>query len=259
MANPTGSAYLQANSSYTWTDGDIYEIVQTDQQEGAATGASFGGIGVDNQPHQVLLNKVQWLYTRITTWPHSQTVLTVGSGTFIVPSYVTGVWVRGWGKGGNGGGSVTGYPTSGGGGGGGAYFEGVLTVTPGQGIAWLINSSGSAFGAWEAGAGTNGVSATASVFGGGGSGGSVFGSPPIGFIGTSGEVGRAVVVAGSPTAVILGEGGQSFGCGHAHFGWVPNTGAFNGASGIYPGQGGSGGGGGGVGGTGGPGMIIVQW
>jgi hypothetical protein len=59
MANPTGSTYLQANNTYSWVDGDIYEIPQTDQVEGAATGASFSGLGVENQPHQVILNKVQ--------------------------------------------------------------------------------------------------------------------------------------------------------------------------------------------------------
>lgn len=64
MANPTGSTYLQANSFYTWVDGDIYEIIQTDQQEEAATGASFAGLGVDNQPHQVLLNKVQYTHAK---------------------------------------------------------------------------------------------------------------------------------------------------------------------------------------------------
>jgi hypothetical protein len=63
MANPTGTTYLIANLFYSWTDGDVYEIPQTDTVEGAATGASFGGLGVDNQPHQVLLNKVQ--YTRM--------------------------------------------------------------------------------------------------------------------------------------------------------------------------------------------------
>ena len=59
MANPTGSIYLTANSGYVWTDGDIYQIPQADQQEGAAVGASFSGLGVDNQPHQILLNKIQ--------------------------------------------------------------------------------------------------------------------------------------------------------------------------------------------------------
>jgi hypothetical protein len=61
MSNPTGTTYLQANPSYVWTDGDVYQIVQTDQGEGAATGASFSGIGIDNQPHQVLLNKINYI------------------------------------------------------------------------------------------------------------------------------------------------------------------------------------------------------
>ena len=63
VANPTGTTYLQANTSYVWTDGDVYEIPQTDEVEGAATGASFSGLGVDNQPHQVLLNKIQYLHS----------------------------------------------------------------------------------------------------------------------------------------------------------------------------------------------------
>jgi len=62
MANPTGTVYLQANNSYVWTDGDVYQIPQTDLAEGAATGASFAGLGVDNQPHQALLNKAQLLH-----------------------------------------------------------------------------------------------------------------------------------------------------------------------------------------------------
>jgi hypothetical protein len=67
MANPTGSVYLQANNSYVWTDGDIYEIPQTDEIEGAASNASFSGLGVDNQPHQVLLNKIQYLHSHQVT------------------------------------------------------------------------------------------------------------------------------------------------------------------------------------------------
>ena len=59
MGNPTGSIYLTAAPGYVWTDGDVYQIQQVDQQEGAGTGASFSGIGVDNQPHQILLNKIQ--------------------------------------------------------------------------------------------------------------------------------------------------------------------------------------------------------
>jgi hypothetical protein len=59
--NPTGTVYLQANPNYVWADGDVYEIPQTDTIEAAAGGASFSGLGVVNQPHQLLLNKLGWL------------------------------------------------------------------------------------------------------------------------------------------------------------------------------------------------------
>ncbi len=36
---------------------EIYEIQQADAVEGAAIGASFGGIGISNQPHQQLANR----------------------------------------------------------------------------------------------------------------------------------------------------------------------------------------------------------
>jgi len=52
-------ANLSANSGYVWTDNDVYSIALNDNVEGAGSGASFGGIGIDNEPHQVLLNKVQ--------------------------------------------------------------------------------------------------------------------------------------------------------------------------------------------------------
>jgi hypothetical protein len=64
VSNPTGTVYLAANTGYTWIDGDVYEIPQTDQLEGAATGASFSGLGVVNQPHQLLLNKIQLTHTK---------------------------------------------------------------------------------------------------------------------------------------------------------------------------------------------------
>ncbi len=67
MANPTGTVYLTAAPGYVWTDGDVYEIVQADQQEGAAIGASFGGLGVDNQPHQILLNKIELIHNHQVT------------------------------------------------------------------------------------------------------------------------------------------------------------------------------------------------
>ena len=64
MANPTGSTYLSAAANYVWADGDVYQIPQTDTVEAAGTGASFNGLGVANQPHQMLLNKIQLLHNK---------------------------------------------------------------------------------------------------------------------------------------------------------------------------------------------------
>ncbi len=46
---------------------EIYAIQQTDRVEGAGLGATFGGIGVSNQPHQQLANRTAFLYERQTT------------------------------------------------------------------------------------------------------------------------------------------------------------------------------------------------
>jgi hypothetical protein len=46
---------------------EIYEIAQTDAVEGAGTGASFGGIGISNQPHQQLANRTAFLKQRQDT------------------------------------------------------------------------------------------------------------------------------------------------------------------------------------------------
>src|SRR5882757_7345643 len=43
---------------------EIYEIVATDPVEGAASGASFDGIGISNQPHQQLANRTSFLKQR---------------------------------------------------------------------------------------------------------------------------------------------------------------------------------------------------
>src|ERR1035437_5885269 len=58
MANPHGG-YLTENLGYTWADGDIYRIDQADAAEAFAAHASFGGLGVENEPHQILLNKIK--------------------------------------------------------------------------------------------------------------------------------------------------------------------------------------------------------
>jgi hypothetical protein len=92
MANPTGSVYLQANASYVWANGDVYEIQQTDTIEGAATGASFSGIGVDNQPHQLLLDKINYLHAKQLT--EEATIASLASVAEMIQSDIgTSGWV----------------------------------------------------------------------------------------------------------------------------------------------------------------------
>jgi hypothetical protein len=59
MASLIDSAEYSAN--------EIYEIQQTDPVEGAGIGASFGGIGVSNQPHQQLANRTAFIKNRQDT------------------------------------------------------------------------------------------------------------------------------------------------------------------------------------------------
>ncbi len=46
---------------------EIYQIQATDKVEGAAEGASFGGIGISNQPHQQLADRTAYLKQRQDT------------------------------------------------------------------------------------------------------------------------------------------------------------------------------------------------
>lgn len=47
-----------------FTADEIYQMQQTDGCEGAAIGASFGGIGINNEPHQQLANRTAFLKNR---------------------------------------------------------------------------------------------------------------------------------------------------------------------------------------------------
>jgi hypothetical protein len=47
-----------------FTENEVYEIQATDAVEGAASGASLGGIGLSNQPHQQLANRTALLKRR---------------------------------------------------------------------------------------------------------------------------------------------------------------------------------------------------
>ncbi len=53
--------------SPSFTANEVYEIQATDSVEGAAVGASYGGIGLSNQPHQQLANRTALLYSRQQT------------------------------------------------------------------------------------------------------------------------------------------------------------------------------------------------
>jgi hypothetical protein len=53
--------------SPNFTANEVYEIQATDAVEGAATGASFGGLGLSNQPHQQLANRTAFLKERQDT------------------------------------------------------------------------------------------------------------------------------------------------------------------------------------------------
>ncbi len=50
-----------------YTADEVYEIQATDPVEGAATDASYGGIGLSNQPHQQLANRTAFLYNQQKT------------------------------------------------------------------------------------------------------------------------------------------------------------------------------------------------
>ncbi len=47
-----------------FTSNEVYQIQATDPVEGAASGASFSGAGISNQPHQQLANRTAFLKQR---------------------------------------------------------------------------------------------------------------------------------------------------------------------------------------------------
>ena len=47
-----------------FTSNEVYQIQATDPVEGAASGASFSGTGISNQPHQQLANRTAFLKAR---------------------------------------------------------------------------------------------------------------------------------------------------------------------------------------------------
>ncbi len=156
--------------SPSYTVNGVYQIAQTDKVEGAATGASFGGIGVSNEPHQNLANRTAFLYGRqntnignITTLQGQvsallglvglhgfQAITSVGTQYWTAPTYtdvatylalfiITG----GGGGGSNSSGTTPGAEyASGAGGGAGATIIGTLQVTGGETYSMTIGAGG---------------------------------------------------------------------------------------------------------------------
>lgn len=119
--------------------------------------------------------------------PASIEVLT-GSGNWVVPDEVTRVKVRMVGGGGSG---VGGGGGTGAGGGGGGYVEGVLDVTPGASLAYVVGAGG------PAGSGNDGGDSTFSSgaeFTADGGVGAVASTSGVG--GTGSGTGAAVVING---------------------------------------------------------------
>lgn len=81
------------------------------------------------------------LFISLGVFGQTQTVTTLGTGTFVVPSGVTIITVEVWGGGGRGGSRTNNSGNSGaGGGGGGAYSRGVLSVSPGQTLNYNVGA-----------------------------------------------------------------------------------------------------------------------
>lgn len=228
----------------------------------------------------------------VLSWGSPSSVSTfTSSGTFVVPTGVTRIYVTMVGGGGGGGGgaeNTSGGGTAGGGGGGasGSALQGLaLTVSGGESITVTIGAAGSggAGGAAFGTAGTNGAAGgdtslsgtfgTVTAKGGGGGVGAPTGTGGVGGLPTGtddalGDRGRgggngAVGNGGNGAGGLLG-GGGTFGPA----GTGSNGPGGNGAAGTHFGGGGGGGGGGaaaagaGAGGNGGngtAGIVVIRW
>lgn len=250
-------ATLIDGTSGEWTSNEVYEIQQTDKVEGAASGASFGGIGIANQPHQQLANRTAFLYGRQQTnianiaalqsqiasmgtrnaWTNYQVFTSAGTWSWVAPSgtsLVRAIVVGGGGGGSNCSATSLGGDASGGGGGAGGYAEGIVSVSPGSTYSVVVGAGGAAqssggtssFGPLSAGGG-QGTAFNQAANSPGGAGGSARGGA-IGFVGGFGSDGQAsnFVFAGNGAPGPWGGGGRA--------------GDRGGASGYAPGAGGGG-------------------
>lgn len=194
---------------------------------------------------------------------------TPGTYTWVCPTGITKVSLKGRGAGGGGGGSNGAASYGAGGGAGGSYFQGTFAVVPGTSYVITVGAPGTG----GAAAGSNGSSGGATSFGAlatapGGNGGSVAnGSTPNGpggvppanasggqfqWAGTSGGLGISVSGVGTG-----GSGGGSYNMSATN---LAPIGIGQGYPGQLPGIGGNGGGGNGyAGGAGGPGELWLEY
>ncbi len=259
-----------------WTDNEVLQLDANDEIEGAGVGASYGGIGRDNQPHQQLANRTLWLKERLG---FTNRQVFTASGIWVVPAGITQVFVQL--VGGGGGGAPCTRSIPGGGGGAGGYWEGIISgLTPGQTIEVVVGGGGSGLAAGVTGqAGTGGTSrfgSYASASGGSGgsnvtgawSGGAPGVGSPSGWQGGWGEDATVLQQGSVYTSVKAGNGGSSYFGGGGHGGSTPLIGVFG--DGTAPGSGGGGNYLQGAtssspqssqnrGGNGAPGLVIVWW
>lgn len=265
-----------------YTANEIYEIQQIDKVEGAAAGASFGGIGISNQPHQQLANRTSFLYSRqnvnisnITalqgevailaarnTWTNVAVFAQPGTHYWTTPlgvSVLRAIVVGGGGGGANcSATSLSGF-ACGAGGGAGGYAEGLIAVSGGTIMPVTVGAGGSA----QTNGGTTSFGRLVAVGGGGASferagtsAGAAGGGAGGGFVNLGGAAGSD---GQSGTFIFAGNGGDG------PWGGGGRAGAQGGTPGTAPGAGGGGAydslltGGYFVGGAGASGIVIIVW
>jgi hypothetical protein len=266
-----------------YTPNEIYAIQQVDKLEGAAAGASFGGIGVSNEPHQQLANRTAFLYGRqntnignITTlqgqvavllarntWTNAAVFKTAGTFSWTAPSGVS--VTRAIVVGGGGGGSdcvSTGIGNglvSGGGGGAGGYVEGFVSVVGGETYAGTVGAGGtsqqtggaSTFGGMIAGGGAGASAASTSLGPGAGGGGAAGGYLAVsGGDGSDGQGGTLVFAGNGAPGPWGGAGraGDGGGLSAAGYGGGGGGAYDSGFTGKYY-----------AGGYGHSGIVIIMW
>ncbi|MFM0213746.1 hypothetical protein PQQ96_40895 [Paraburkholderia sediminicola] len=221
------------------------------------SGASEQVANATQPQHAIPLGQLQQNYA----WQGGFSILT-SSGNFTVPAGVYRLRRKLWGGGGGSGGVGSSGNGAAGGGGAGGFAEDIITVTPGQVIAYTIGAGGGAGGVGGTG-GTGGTTTMGSLSATGGTGGAVnsVGGGNGGTAGT-GSGGINNLQGGSGSSGTTGSGVGGFG-GTASGGGGAGGGGGTGVGGAGSVPGGAGGGSGGTGANpgaaGGRGQINLEW